>query len=132
MFSFARMPVDVKPPDSATASNMAGGDTDRGSARVDVTSLLALPQFGGDGSLRRFLDDYDRYARIQGWNDERKLDVLPLTLSGIARDAFDKSPSDLSTSVRHLAAEPSVIDALNQRVAELEARLAAVTSLSDL
>ena len=48
-----------------------------------------MPQFDGKGSLSRFLDDYDRYARIQGWNDERKLDVLPLTLSGIARDAFE-------------------------------------------
>ena len=65
---------------------------------IDVTSLLTLPRFGGDGSLRRFLDDYDRYARIQGWNDERKLDVLPLTLSGIARDAFDGLPASQSRS----------------------------------
>ena len=56
---------------------------------VDVTSLLSLPRFDGVGSLRRFIDDYDRYARLQGWDDGRKLDVLPLTLSGIARDAFD-------------------------------------------
>ena len=63
------------------------------SARVDVTSLLSMPQFDGKGSLSRFLDDYDRYARIQGWDDERKLDVLPLTLSGIARDAFEGIPA---------------------------------------
>ena len=95
------MPGEDKKP--AVAVAVAGsGPTVSGSEqdvpRVDVSSLLSLPRFDGDGSLRRFLDDYDRYARIQGWEEDRKLDVLPLTLSGIARDAFDGLPATQTSS----------------------------------
>ena len=91
------MPDDTKPPapGGATSAPAAGmADT----TRVDVTSLLSLPRFDGTDSLRRFIDNYDRYARLQGWDDGRKLDVLPLTLSGIARDAFDGLPAVQLTS----------------------------------
>lgn len=50
---------------------------------------VGLPRFSGEGCIRRFLDDFERYARLQNWADERKVDILPLCLSGIARDAFD-------------------------------------------
>ena len=48
-----------------------------------------MPRFTGDGCVRRFLDDFDRYARLQHWGDEQKVDVLPLCLSGIGRDAYE-------------------------------------------
>ena len=50
---------------------------------------VGMPRFSGEGCVRRFLDDFDRYSRLQNWADERKVDILPLCLSGIARDAFD-------------------------------------------
>ena len=50
---------------------------------------ISLPSFDGRSPVRRFLDDFARYSRLHGWDDERKLDIFPLCLVGIARDAFD-------------------------------------------
>lgn len=50
---------------------------------------MAPARFSGSGSVHRFFDDFNRFARFMKWNNERKLDALPLCLSGIARDAFD-------------------------------------------
>ena len=90
------MPDDVKPPPGLSlnsGSEMAVRPTVRDPADIAMSSFVSLPRFNGDGSLRRYLEDYDRYARIQGWDERRKLDVLPLTLTGIARDAYDGLPA---------------------------------------
>lgn len=50
---------------------------------------VRLPSFDGRSSVQRFLDDFNRFGRLQGWSDEKKLDVFPLCLVGIARDAFE-------------------------------------------
>ena len=51
---------------------------------------VGLPRFGGDsGSFARFVEDFSIFARLQRWEDDKKRDVFPLCLSGIARDAYD-------------------------------------------
>lgn len=87
------LPSDVKPPGVVSASEMDDMAQQRGSAGTGAQIAFSLPCFDGNGSLRRYLDDFDRYARIQGWDETRKIDVLPLTLTGIARDAFDGLPA---------------------------------------
>lgn len=60
-----------------------------------VNLSVGLPRFSGDaGSFERFVEDFDIFARLQRWDDDRKRDVFPLCLSGIARDAYDSLPSD--------------------------------------
>lgn len=51
--------------------------------------LVSLPSFTGVGSVTRFKDDFSIYASLQGWTVEKQRDVIPLCLSGIARDAYD-------------------------------------------
>ena len=55
---------------------------------------ISLPSFDGLSSVKRFLDDFDRFSRLQGWDSDKKLDVFPLCLKGIARDAFDSLRDD--------------------------------------
>ena len=55
---------------------------------------VGLPTFDGSGSVKRFLDDFERFSRLQNWDDAKKLDVFPLCLVGIARDAFDALGDD--------------------------------------
>lgn len=62
---------------------LEGGAASRGQLH------LGMPHYNGNGCVRRFLDDFDRYARLQAWGEERKVDIFPLCLSGIARDAYD-------------------------------------------
>lgn len=57
-------------------------------------ATFSLPSFDGRSSAPRFLDDFERYSRLQGWDDEKKLDIFPLCLVGIARDAFDSLSTD--------------------------------------
>ena len=52
-------------------------------------SGLVMPSFGGQGSLGRFLDDFKRFALVQGWSEDQKANVFPLSLAGVARDAYD-------------------------------------------
>ena len=53
---------------------------------------IGLPKFDGEGSLNRFVEDFSIYASLQGWDDERKRTIVPLCLTGIARDAYDAIP----------------------------------------
>ena len=57
-------------------------------ASSGLQGMLAC-RFDGRGSVSRFFDDFNRYARLNACNDDQKLNLLPLCLSGIARDAFD-------------------------------------------
>ena len=50
---------------------------------------VGLPSFSGSGSVRRFVDDFKTFAVIQEWDATKQVAVLPLCLSGIARDAYD-------------------------------------------
>lgn len=52
-------------------------------------SAIPLPKFDGSSPFSRFVEDFEIYARIQGWDGGKKKDVLPLCLLGIARDAYD-------------------------------------------
>ena len=55
---------------------------------------VGLPKFSGDSGLfERFVDDFSIFARLQRWDDDRKRDVFPLCLSGIARNAYDSLSS---------------------------------------
>ena len=65
-----------------------------GSAMNPQFASISLPSFDGLSSVQRFLDDFDRFSRLQGWDDAKKLDVFPLCLRGIARDAFDSLRDD--------------------------------------
>lgn len=69
--------MDQKPPKEA------------GFAAAPCSGNVGMPRFSGEGCVRRFLDDFGRYASLQNWNDEQKVNILPLSLSGIGRDAYD-------------------------------------------
>ena len=56
---------------------------------LGVNGLGGLARFDGRGPVSRFLDDFNRYSRLMTWDDAKKLDVLPLCLVGLARDAYD-------------------------------------------
>ena len=70
---------------------------------------IAMPRFDGKGSLRRFLDNFERYGKLRGWTDEQMLNVLPLSLAGIGRDAFDSLPADQTVSFQSAAAGLKVV-----------------------
>lgn len=66
-----------------------------------ATSTLAvgLPQFSGSGSVRRFIEDFKTFSLIQNWDVAHQASVLPLCLSGIARDAYDCLSSEAKAKV---------------------------------
>ena len=60
---------------------------------------IGLPRFSRDsGSLERFVEDFDIFARFQRWKDDRKTDVFPMCPSGIVRDAYDALRADQKTN----------------------------------
>ena len=69
-------------------------DSSTSPASMDPTALLiGLPRYDGVGPFNRFIDDFKIYGNLQKWDDEKKRAVLPLCLTGIARDAFDAIPA---------------------------------------
>ena len=61
-------------------------------------SGLPMPGFDGMGSIGRFLSDFERFAVAKGWSEAQRANVFPLTLSGVARDAYDSlSPQQAAT-----------------------------------
>ena len=66
---------------------------------TNLNLSVGLPRFGGDsGSFARFVEDFSIFARLQRWEDDKKCDVFPLCLSGIARDAYDALSPDQKAS----------------------------------
>ena len=69
---------------------------------------VGLPSFSGTGSLSRFKDDFETFSALQGWEKEKQASLLPLCLSGIARDAYDslgpKQKKDVSAAFEQLKA----------------------------
>ena len=69
---------------------------------MDLSGLMlsSLPKFDGSSSerLRRFLDDFERFARIQDWDENKKKDWLPFCLSGAGREAFEAIPQTAASS----------------------------------
>ena len=69
-----------------------------------VGTGLVMPKFDGHGSVQRFLDDFERYSKLQGWDEEQKSNVFPLSLTGVARDAFDGLPAHRASKFQEAAA----------------------------
>ena len=70
---------------------------------------VGLPSFNGaGGSIFRFIEDFKTFSVLQGWGDEKQVALLPLCLSGIARDAYDalsdKYKRDISAAFEQLKA----------------------------
>lgn len=69
---------------------------------------VGLPLFSGTGKITRFIDDFKTFSVLQGWGDDKQIALLPLCLSGIARDAYDavseKHRKDISATFEHLKA----------------------------
>ena len=78
---------------------------DSTTAPAHMNFSVGLPKFTGDSGLfERFVDDFNIFASLQRWSDERKRDVLPLCLSGIARDAYDSLSSAQKSSFELMVA----------------------------
>ena len=61
---------------------------------------LGLPTFGGaTGSISRFISDFKTYTAFQGWDAAKQASLLPLCLTGIARDAYDSLPEASKKSI---------------------------------
>ena len=67
---------------------------------------IGLPSFSGVGSVSRFLSDFKTFAVLHDWEDKKQLALLPLCLSGIARDAYDGLSDKCKKDLK------SVLDAL--------------------
>lgn len=84
----------------------------------NMSSLaVGLPKFNGEGSLSRFVEDFSIYASLQGWDDARKRMIVPLCLTGIARDAYDAIPEghresfdDVVSGLRKCFGAPSSLE----------------------
>lgn len=57
------------------------------------------PSFSGSGSIGRFIADFKTFAVFHSWEPARQAAVLPLCLSGIARDAYDALPEKVRADV---------------------------------
>ena len=82
-----------------------------------ATLMFALPRYDGTGPFNRFVDNIKIYGALQGWDDAKIRAVLPLCLTGIARDAFDAIPKEkcvtLDTTVTELKknfVDPSTLE----------------------
>ena len=78
---------------------------------------ISLPKFNGEGSLNRFVEDFAIYASLQGWDDAEKRTIVPLCLTGIARDAYDALPvghretfDDVVSGLRKSFGVPSALE----------------------
>ena len=60
---------------------------------------VGLPSFSGTGSVSRFIDDFKTFSTLQEWGVEKQASLLPLCLSGIARDAYDALPASCKQDV---------------------------------
>ena len=69
-----------------------------------VGTGIMMPRFNGHGPLRRFLDDFERYGKLKEWTGEQMCNVLPLSLTGIARDAFDSLSADQTSTFQKAVA----------------------------
>ena len=60
---------------------------------------VGLPSFSGTGSFARFIADFETFAVLQGWEKDKKVALLPLCLTGIARDAYDAFPEQCKKDI---------------------------------
>ena len=62
---------------------------------------VPLPRFDGRGSFRRFRDDFTSFCKIQNFTDDAAMNCLPLSLSAVAREAFDgiERPNPCTTAL---------------------------------
>ena len=98
--------TDVKS-ESSRASEPTSGGAMVSSPHVSLS--VGLPRFSGEAGLfERFVEDFDIFGRLQRWDEDRKRDIFPLCLSGIARDAYDALPPEqrvtLSLTITNLKA----------------------------
>ena len=71
-----------------------------GGVDMATSSLsVGLPQFSGSGSIHRFIEDFKTFSLIKTWDVAHQAAVLPLCLSGIARDAYDCLSSDVKGKI---------------------------------
>ena len=76
-------------PDGDANGRAVSGPSDSG---LNMSVVIELPKFNGEGSLTRFVEDLSIYATLQGWDEVKKRAIVPLCLTGIARDAYDAIP----------------------------------------
>lgn len=61
---------------------------------------VGIPTFSGSSaSLARFSQDFKTFSLLQGWDEVKQASLLPLCLSGVARDAYDCLPESQKKSV---------------------------------
>ena len=64
-------------------------------------SSVGLPTFAGtSGSVSRFMQDFETFAFLQNFDGAKQASLLPLCLSGVARDAYDCLPHESKKSVK--------------------------------
>ena len=93
--------------DIVPSANMASGNFS-----------VAAPRFGGDSSFVRYESDLDTFYVLNNFSDDIRLRFLPLTLTGVARDAFDSIPQarkshylDALSALKECFNKPDSLDA---------------------
>ena len=69
---------------------------------VMATSIAVVPEKFDCGDFLRWLRNFDCCARANGWNDEKKLTVLPAFLRGQASSYFHTLKDDKEDTYEHL------------------------------
>ena len=81
---------------------------------------------GAGGSISRFIQNFETFAALQGFDDVKQTSLLPMCLSGVARDAYDCLPEESRKSIK--TAFTGLRKAFPPRsIVEAQARLKAVT-----
>ena len=61
---------------------------------------IGLPSSSGKGNVNRFIADFETFAVLQGWEQDKKVALLPLCLSGTARDAYDAFTDECKKDIK--------------------------------
>ena len=73
------------------------------------TVSVGLPTFSGTGSVSRFIADFKTFSTLQDWDVGKQASLMPLCLSGIARDAYDALPVSCKKDVKDVFERLKVI-----------------------
>ena len=86
---------------SATEQSRATGATGRFSGPFGGLSVASAPKFSGEGKFVRFLTDLEAFFAFDpSLSDEQRLRLLPLCLTGVARDAYDSLTDSQRTTFK--------------------------------
>ena len=84
----------------------------------DHTRGIPIPAYDGNTDPEEFVKEFMMTTRMQGWEDEKKLDALPDYLKGFAKYIFSKIEYEKKNSIDKALKELAEVCALNNNLPE--------------